>query len=308
MKLSQEIKLGIISLIAILIFISATLFLGKIRFGEEGYTIRVRFNFIGDLKIGAPVIFAGGIRVGKVIDIVHAGDQVEVIIWLKKDFKIKEGNEIVIYTMGLLGEKYIEINGYEGPGEYLKDGDVVTGTDPVSLDAMTIKLAKLMKGVFGPTLTDEEVKRSFSQLFNNAGELAYNLDMLVKENRPNLRSTILNIRSAAESLERNLTSVLVQIRKLSEDISEISEENQKRINETIKNLERTTVRLKKAMKDLERSSNNLKHITSAIRHKKGTVGKLIYDRELYENLRKTSKNLLRFSEQIKKSPRKLFFK
>lgn len=308
MKTSQEIKLGIISFIAILIFISATLFLGKIRVGEEGYTIRVRFNFIGDLKIGAPVIFAGGIRVGRVIDIVSVGDQVEVVLWLKKDFRIKPGNEIVIYTMGLLGEKYVEINGYEGPGEYLEDGDVVTGTDPVSLDAMTIKLAKLMKGVFGPALTDEEVKRSFAQLFNNAGDLAYNLDMLVKENRPNLRSTILNIRSAAESLEKNLTSVLSQVEKLTKNISDISEENQKRINETIKNLEQTTKRLRKAMKDLEKSSDNLEHITYAIRKRKGTIGKLIYEKEIYENLRKISENLLKFSEQIKKSPRKLFWK
>ncbi|MBN1898999.1 MAG: MCE family protein [Spirochaetes bacterium] len=308
MKLSPEFKLGIISIMVIAIFISSTFFLGKIRFKEEGYKLRIKFNFIGDLKIGAPVIFAGGIRVGKVIDIQPAGDQVEVVIYLNEEFKIKPGNEILIYTMGLLGEKYVEINGYEGEGEYLKDGDLVTGVDPISLDAMSIKLAKLMKGVFGPTLTDDEVKRSFSQLFNNAGDLAYNLDMLVKENRPYLRSTIMNIKNAADSLEKNLVSVLEQVKKLTENISDISEENQKRINETIKNLESTTIRLRSAMKDLERSSNNLEDITRAVKRKQGTIGKLIYEAEVYDNLKKTSDNLAKFSEQIKKNPRTLLWK
>lgn len=308
MKMSNEMKLGIISLLAIVIFIVATIFLGKLKFGEEGYKLRVRFNFIGDLKIGAPVIFAGGIRVGKVIDIIPVEDKVEVVIWLKKDFKIKKGNEILIYTMGLLGEKYIEIHGYEGEGEYLKDGDLVIGTDPISLDEMTIKLAKLMKGVFGPTLTDVEVKKSFAQLFNNAGELVYHLDMLVKTSRPELESTIVNVRTATEKLEKNLVVVLEELKRLSKNIGDISEENQKKINETIKNLEITTSQLKEAIKELNSSSKNLENITSAIKNQKGTIGKLIYNPEIYENLKLTSENLVKFSDQIKKNPRSIFFK
>jgi len=308
MRLSNEVKLGIMSFMAIVIFIAATIFLGKIRFSEEGYRVRVMFNFIGDLKIDAPVIFAGGINVGRVIEINRKVDHVEVVIWLRKDFRIKKENEIFIYTQGLLGQKYIEINGYDGPGEYLKDGAVVVGTDPVSLDAMTIKLMKLMKGVFGPTLTDEEVKRSFAQLFNNAGDLAYNLDMLVKENRPNLQSTIVNIRKSADSLEENLTAVLEEVKRLTQNIGEISDKNQKHINNTMKNLENTTKKLRTVMDSLDESSKNLDNIIDAVRYKRGTVGKLIYERKIYDNLEKTSDNLVKFSEQIKKNPRKLFYK
>lgn len=307
MKYTNETKLGIITTISIIIIIIAISFLGILEFSGEGYIIKVRFTFIGDLKIGAPVIFAGGIRMGKVINILPYEDQVEVIIKLKKEFKIKDGNEIVIYTQGMLGEKYVEIHGYEGPGEYLKDGSIVTGTDPVSIDAMSIRLSKLIKGVFGPTLTDEEVKKSFASLFNNAGYFAYNLNMLIQENRKNIYDMINNLQSMAGNLDKNLNSALKEIKNMSQDIGEISRENQKSISATIKNLEETSKQLTTTIQELEKSSKNLDNITLAIKDQKGTVGKLIYNKELYDTLIRTSQNLEKFSDIVKKNPRSIMW-
>ncbi len=307
MKMSNEVKVGILTSIVILIFALIILFAGEIKFKEEGYHIKVKFNFIGDLKKGAPVIFAGGIRVGKVEDIRPLKDGVEVVLFLKKDFKIKEENEIMIYTQGLLGDKYIEINGYNGPGRYLKDGEVVKGVDPVSLDAMTVKLTKILKGVFGPTLTDEEVKKSFANLFNNSGEFVYNLNMLISENRPNLYSMIKNMKYTTSAIDENLTSVLKEIKDLSKSLGKISKENQKSISITIKNLEKTSKRLNTTVKELEETSKNLNHISRTIKKRKGTVGKLIYEDEIYRNLDITLKNLAIFSEKIRKNPRTLLF-
>ncbi len=307
MKFINETKLGIMVIACLIITILAIGFLGKLKLNEEGYTLKIRFHFIGDLKIGAPVIFAGGIRVGKVADIVPYKDQVEVIINLKKDFKIKKENEIVIYTQGLLGAKYVEINGYDGPGDYLKDGDTVEGIAPVSFDAMSIKFAKLMKGVFGPTLTDEDVKRSFANLFNNAGDFTYNLNMLIKENRQNIFHTVGNLQSMASTLDKNLSAVLNEIKKLSQDIGKLSKENQKSISSTIKNLEQSSKRLNSTIKKLESSSKNIGHITSAIRNRNGTVGKLIYEKELHDTAVRTLKNFEKFGDIVKKNPRSLFF-
>lgn len=307
MKFTNETKLGIFVTLSIIIMIVTFAFLGKLEFGEKGYIIKVKFTFIGDLKIDAAVLFAGGIRIGKVINILPYEDHVKVILQLKNEFRIKQGNEIVIYTHGMLGEKYVEIHGYEGEGEYLKDGDTIHGIDPVSFDAISIGIAKLMKGVFGPTLTDEEVKRSFASLFNNAGNFAYNLNMLIEENRQNIYHTINNLQSMAKTLDYNLSSVLKEIKKLSKDIGNISKKNQKSITSIIINLEKTSKQLTKTVGELEKSSKNLDHITSAIKKKKGTVGKLIYDKEIYNILLRTSQNLEKFSEIVKKKPGSLMW-
>lgn len=307
MKFTNETKLGIIVIICFIIFILAVSFLGKLKLSGEGYIIKVRFTFIGDLKIGAPVIFAGGIRIGKVVDIVPYKDQVEVILKLNEDFKLMKENEIVIYTQGLLGAKYVEINGYDGAGEYLKNGDTVTGVSPVSIDAMSIKMAKLLKGVFGPTLTDEDVKKSFANLFNNAGDFTYNLNMLIKENRKNITYTVGNLKSLANTLDKNLSSVLKEIKNLSKDFGEISKENQKSIVQIVNNLEQSSKQLKNTISELEESSKNLDDITSAIKNKKGTIGKLIYENELHNTALRTLKNLEKFADIVKKNPRSLFF-
>ncbi len=307
MKLSNDAKLGIMTIVVLIIFALIVLFAGKIKFKEDGYSIKVKFTFIGDLKVGAPVIFAGGIRVGKVMDIIPYNDYVKVLIWLKKDFKIKKGNEIMIYTQGLLGEKYVEINGYNGPGEYLKPGDTIEGVAPVSLDAMSVRLVKVLKGVFGPTLTDEEVKKSFANLFNNSGSFVYNLNMLLSENRPNLYAIIKNMKYTTKALDKNLTDVLKEIKDLSQRLGKISRENQESIEETIKNLEKTSKKLNFTMKELNKTSANLTDITYAIKKRKGTIGKLIYEKDIYKNLNITLKNFAIFSKKIKNNPRTLLF-
>ncbi len=307
MKLSNEAKLGLLTIVVIIIFALIVLFAGEIKFKEEGYSIKVKFSFIGDLKVGAPVIFAGGIRVGKVIDIIPYNDFVKVVLWLKKDFKLKKGNEIMIYTQGLLGEKYVEINGYNGPGEYLKNGDTVEGISPVSLDDMSVRLAKVLKGVFGPTLTDEEVKKSFASLFNNTGSFVYNLNMLLAENRPNLYAIIKNMRYTTKSLDENLSAVLNEIKALSKRLGKLSRDNEKSIANTIKNLEKTSKKLDNTMKQLTYTSKNLTDITYAIKKRKGTVGRLIYEDRIYKNLDITMRNFATFSKKIRNNPRTLLF-
>lgn len=307
MKFTNETKLGIIVTVSFIIILLTIGFLGKLKFSDKGYVIKARFTFIGDLKIGAPVVFAGGIRVGKVTDIQPYKDEVLVILKLNNDFKLKKENEIMIYTQGLLGAKYVEINGYDGPGEYLKNGDMVEGISPVSLDGMSIKFAKLMKGVFGPTLTDEDVKKSFASLFDNAGNFTYNLNMLIKENRNNIFHTVKNLKSMANTLDRNLSSVLKEIKQLSKDFGELSKENQESIATTIKNLEESSKQLNGIIRELDKSSENLEHITSAVKNKKGTVGKLIYEKELYDITLRTMKNFEKFANIVKKNPRSLFF-
>ncbi len=305
----NQIKVGFMIFVFLLLLGILSFFLEKIKVKEEGYVIKVRFNYIGELKVGAPVYFAGGVKVGKVIKITPEGNKIIVHLKLKKDFKIKRGNEIYIYTHGLLGEKYVEITGYEGPGEYLKNGDIVDGIDPVSLDAMTVQLARIFKGVFQPTLTDEEVKQSFANLFNNAGALAYNLNMLVNETRPPLQSTLLNIKVVTAELESNLRLILNELRILSQNASSLSsKENIKRINTLISDLEKASRELKVASKELTKASKNLANITYAIKAQKGTAGKLIYNKKIYYNLLKTSENLRKLSEKVLKNPKILLFK
>ena len=146
--ISFEVKVGIFILIGLIILFLMIFSIGDIYLIRPGYRIKVLFNFANGIATNAPVRVAG-IEVGEVDNIriyYDTGEQktkVELSAWIKKDVVIEEDSKAVINTLGLLGEKYLEIF----PGEskrFLGDGNVLVGTDPVSTENMAMDLKELL--------------------------------------------------------------------------------------------------------------------------------------------------------------------
>lgn len=94
--------------------------------GDDGYTIKARFDNIGGLKVRSPVA-ASGVRIGRVTDIQYDLEGFEALVSMSIDpqynaFPIDSSASIL--TSGLLGEQYIGLE----PGaeeEYLTEGSEV---------------------------------------------------------------------------------------------------------------------------------------------------------------------------------------
>ncbi|HEC69430.1 MAG TPA: MCE family protein [Candidatus Omnitrophica bacterium] len=134
--MSKEFKLGIFILGAIIILIVGIFSIRDFRIFNPGYTIKVVFNFGDGLKPASPVRVAG-IEAGEVkkISLVREGEKTKVIVyaWIRKDIKIPSGSQAFVNSLGVLGEKYLEIIPQEGSGQYLKEGDSIVGEDSVPL-------------------------------------------------------------------------------------------------------------------------------------------------------------------------------
>ncbi len=172
---SFEVKVGMFILIGVIVLIGMIFSIGDIHFIKPGYHIKVLFNFANGIALNAPVRLAG-IEVGEVdnvkiyYDTSEQRTKVELSTWIKsKDFKIEEDSRAVINTLGLLGEKYLEI--FPGESEKtLEEGSVLTGIDPVSTESMTMEVKELLnsfkvvmerlekgEGTIGRFLTDESI-------------------------------------------------------------------------------------------------------------------------------------------------------
>lgn len=94
--------------------------------GQEGYTLKARFDNIGGLKVRSPVS-ASGVVIGRITAIEYSNDSYEAIVTMQIEpqynrFPIDTAASVL--TSGLLGEQYV---GFE-PGaeeEFLKSGDVI---------------------------------------------------------------------------------------------------------------------------------------------------------------------------------------
>jgi len=144
-----ELKVGIFIAIGILIFFIVVFSIGDVTFIRSGYRIEVIFNFANGITESAPVRLAG-VNIGQIdkIDLFFDPDEkktkVKVFAWVNSnDIRIERDSMAVINTLGLLGEKYLEIFPGTTTGDFLKNGERIIGHDPVPTELIAEKINDL---------------------------------------------------------------------------------------------------------------------------------------------------------------------
>ncbi len=221
-KYTNEFKVGLFFIICVLGLVYLTIGTGKVQWGSQGYYIYAVFDNIQGLEKNAPVML-NGLEVGRVRDINIYYDkdrtQISLKLLIRQDVKIRNNPVIAIKTLGLMGEKYVEITDTEGEG-FVKPGQVIVGKNPADLDALFIEAQKL--------------SRSITSLADETKNLVVNVNGLLKDNRNNLTSTLSNIKNISEKVKLTF------------------EDNQDSIYRVIKNLEATSKNFEEFSKDIKR--------------------------------------------------------
>jgi len=149
---SFELKVGTFILIGIVILFIIVFSIGDLNISKTGYHIKIYFTFAGGIGPAAPVRFAG-VGVGKVegVHLVYDNNEkrtkAEVNAFIQDGTKIEEDAIPTINTLGLLGEKYIEIVPGTPGKPILKNDSSINGKDPVSMEKVTENLANLSYSV-----------------------------------------------------------------------------------------------------------------------------------------------------------------
>lgn len=177
-KTKLELKVGVFVFAGLIILLIFVLLIGDFKTLTTGYRVNFIFSFVNGVKVGAPVRFAG-VDVGEVKNlnfIFHpdnAETEVEVSCLIKKTVKIPLDSSIWVNTLGLLGEKYIEIMPGKDYAVILSDGQKLRGRDPIAMHEIT-ETARTLVG---------EVQDGIVRIKNGEGTLGKLLydDMLYKE-------------------------------------------------------------------------------------------------------------------------------
>ena len=130
-KYSMETTVGIFVVICLLCVAYLTLKLGDVSMlGDSSYPLFARFTSVSGLKVGSPVEMLG-MQIGRVAGFaMDQKDQVALV-------ELRIGNGVEIYddamasikTNGLLGDRFVKIDG-GGGGGLLKPGGTITETEP----------------------------------------------------------------------------------------------------------------------------------------------------------------------------------
>lgn len=180
-KTRTELKVGIFVFVGLVILSVFILSIGGLKTWASGHFVKFSFGFVNGVKIGAPVRFAG-VDVGEVkrIQFVSAPDgssRVEVWGWVLDSVRIPADSTVWVNTLGLLGEKYIEILPGRDRENFLQAGGTLAGSDPIAINEVERSLKKTVddidavvnkiksgEGTVGKLLTQETIYRELEAL------------------------------------------------------------------------------------------------------------------------------------------------
>src|SRR5918996_3980318 len=192
--MAQALKVGIFATICLVIL---AVLVWKIEdlnpFGTKGQRIDATFDSVAGLDDKATVRVAG-VRVGRVDGVGLEGRKARVSLLLDKPLNLMAGTYARISSLGLLGEKYVELIPGPAGGPPLPPGYVLPGETPPSFDEAMAKLNKIGDSIQQMTgsLSGSDIGGSINRLVGDLQSTSEQIRLMVMENRLPLRSTIGN--------------------------------------------------------------------------------------------------------------------
>ena len=334
-----ELRVGIVVAIALTVAMATTMYItreGGLPFLGGQYTVYSYLRDVNGLKAGSP-IHLSGVEVGSVDKVEFAGADapapVKVTMTLRTDVqdRITDHSLVTVGSLGVLGEKMLDVDPGEPGGVRIEDGESIPGEaegDPIKgiiLDASsTMKdirdlAAEIQdgQGTLGALLKREELHDQLLALVTRAEDVFTSLDRqdgtfgkLIHDPQiyDNLNELVVSMKELVTRIDSGEGAIgrLVHDREIGRQISATTE-NLARATGRLDRGEGTLgalLRERELYDKLDSLSANLGSITSRLERGEGTAGQLLHDRELYQNLNKTATELQGLISDIRKDPKK----
>jgi phospholipid/cholesterol/gamma-HCH transport system substrate-binding protein len=260
-----------------------------------------RYSNIGGLEPSTDITL-NGFKVGYVREIYFAEDHsgnLIIKLAITKDFDLPVGTKAEIVSSDLLGSKEVQLTLAETDVFYEKYDTLLTGIEAdiksqVSgqLAPLKAKAEKLLSSLDSAVTTitmvfNEETRKNLTESFANINYLSKDLKILIQTEKEDIAALISNLRSVSDNLNNNSD-------KLDHIFSNISE-----FSDSLASIE-----LKSSINKIDKAINNLEQITAKIEAGEGTMGKLINDPLLYQNINSTTENLNRLLIDLRHNPKR----
>lgn len=285
MKFSKEATIGVVSIISLVLLYIGVNYLKGINLFRPANHYYVACSNVKDVTISSPV-FVEGFKVGLVRSISYdysTTGKILVEISLEESMRINKGSYISLEkTLLSGGELHIHLNKYVD--EYLKSGDTIEGRSPE--DMMASVQEKML-----PQIID---------LLPKLDSILYSLQILVSH--PALSQSLDHIEKTTASLEissRRLNQLLGNDVPVIASNLKTTTDNFAALSEEMKNLN-----LKGSIQSLNLTIDNLGQTTMKLNAKDNSLGLLLNDTLLYNNLNETVVNASNLLIDLKQNPKR----
>jgi phospholipid/cholesterol/gamma-HCH transport system substrate-binding protein len=285
--MSSAAKVGVFMLIVLAILGYFILKIEDVQIGHGAGARKVTaiFDSVAGLDNKSAVRVAG-VRVGKVSKIKLRDDgKAEVTLDIDPDVILHPGASARVANLGLLGEKYIELDSgpANAPAIPQEQSVVLKGSQPASMDDITNQVAAIANDVKAITaslrgaMSGPAGEQRLVDIVENVRTITAQVRDLIAANRTNVDATMMNARAITESLR-------VEIPRLAQSIDRMATQMNGTVGENREDVRHIVENLRTLSSDLKTTSDNLNAVTSQVRSGEGTVGKLLYSNEAHDRL------------------------
>ena len=293
-KLSRELKTGIIVVLAIAIFIWGFSFIKGMDLLDDSRVFYAEYDNVQGLSPSAPVTI-NGLKVGIINEIYfHPVKKGRLIVKfsLKNNIQFSKNSIAQIYSPDFISGKSIKIlTSYEG--ENAIKGDTLKGNVEAGiLGALNDQIAPLQSKVESFIINTDSLISNFNQVFDK------NTRANLKESIAKLNSTLSSFRSTSKSVDIMLTDNKEKFNDILDNASKTSK-NLSDITDSLQN-----ANLGATVAKLETTLNKFNNVLATIDKGEGSIGKLLKDEGLYNNLKGASKEMEELLREMKLNPKR----
>lgn len=294
MKLSRELKTGIIVIGGILLFIMGFSYLKSTPIFDNSKTFYAIYPNVGGLQSGTTVSI-NGFSVGKVNNIKFLDKKGNLLVTFTvgNDFVFSKNSIVELYDTGIIGGKGLRIEPSFDSEEVARSGDTLqTETRPGITDLAQQKLTPLV--------------RKFESAISDADSVLVNVNnVLDADTKRNLREVVAGLNDLIVSLNGSAASM-----------NTILKENKGKLDNSFQNFDVLTTNFAKlsdslnaaglgrTLASLESTMASLDNVTQKLENGDGTLGLLMTDKELYTNLNNTTKELDLLLQDLRLNPKR----
>ncbi len=294
LKISKEVKTAILVILGIALFIFGFNYLKGKNLFESTDVYYTKFDYNALTK--ASTVTVNGNVVGKIQDIKYDYESGKTIVSFSVNDKLKfsKSSTVRMYETGLMGGNGLAIiNSYEG--EVAKYGDMLQSEVEPGL------ITSLTKNFSGISDNLDITLKSTDSLINNLNSI------VIDDSEEGLKRTIAELNATLKGFKQLSFSANGLISKNDENIAVILEN----FKTTSENLSLLTTELKDAklsntVESLNKTVASLNTVLATIEKGEGSMGKLLKDEALYNNLKGASKEMEELLRDIKLHPKRYF--
>ncbi len=296
MKLSRELKVGLLSVVTIAMLYFGFNFLKGSDFFSPNKKYFVIYNNIDGLTSSNPVMLNGK-AVGQVRGTAIQQDQdnrLLVTVEIRKDLILRQGTQAVLADGGLLGGKIIRLE-VSPTGRQLVDGDTLTSSREAGIQALlqerTLPVIthadSLVQNLNTVTKGFQETGAILNQVLRNFDQTSSTLRTTLQQNQRSLAQLTANLDTLSGSLiktEKQIGPLLAKTSTFADSLNAL------RLGETVNRANRLVAQMEQ--------------LVASVKTGQGTASKLINDDKLYNNLNYTIISMNQLLANLRENPKR----